>query len=158
MATPPPDAMTLASAAAGAGWTVPANVACLLVEDGAVASTVRQISGDTLHGSVGEVTCIVVPEPSRVEHEARAIAERMEVAVALGPTVPPEDARLSLRWADLARQLPGDGLVLADTRLADVALRASPTSSTRSAIVRWPRSRARAPAAGSGSRKRSCRG
>jgi len=125
MATPPPDAMTLSSAAAAAGWSVPANVACLLVEDGAVASTVRQLSGDTLHGSVGEVTCIVVPEPSRAEHEARAIAERHESAFALGPTVPPEDARLSLRWADLARQLPGTGLVVADVRLADIALRAS---------------------------------
>jgi hypothetical protein len=125
MAAPPPDAMTLASAAAGAGWSIPANIACLLVDDSAVASTVRQLSGDTLHASVGEVTCIVVPEPSRVEHEARAIAERHTVAVALGPTVPPEDARLSLRWADLARQLPGDGLIIADTRLVDIALRAS---------------------------------
>jgi len=125
MATPPPDAMTLASAAAGAGWSIPANVACLLVEDSAVASTVRQLSGDTLHGSVGEVTCIVVPEPSRLEHEARAIADRRAGAVALGPTVPAEDARVSLRWADLARQLPGDGLIVADGRLVDIALRAS---------------------------------
>jgi hypothetical protein len=125
MGPPPPDAMVLATAAAGADWPIPANVACLLVDDSAVASTVRQLSGDTLHGSIGEVTCIVVPEPSRVEHEARAIAERHDVAVALGPTVPPEDARLSLHWADLARQLPGDGLVVADTRLVDIALRAS---------------------------------
>jgi hypothetical protein len=122
MGTPPPDAMALASAAAGAGWSIPANVACLLVDDSSVASTVRQLSGDTLHGSVGEVTCVVVPEPSRVEHEARAIAERHDVAVALGPTVPPEDARLSLHWADLARQLPGGGLIVADTRLVDIAL------------------------------------
>jgi hypothetical protein len=125
MAAPPPDAMTLASAAAGAGWSIPANIACLLVDDSAVASTVRQLSGDTLHASIGEVTCIIVPEPSRVEHEARAIADRHTVAVALGPTVPPEYARLSLRWADLARQLPGDGLIVADRRLVDIALRAS---------------------------------
>ena len=125
LGTPPPDAMTLASAAAGAGWSIPANVACLLVDDSAVASTVRQLSGDTLHGSIGEVTCVVVPEPSRVEHEARAIAERHDVGMALGPTVPPEEAQLSLRWADLARQLPGDGLIVADARLVDIGLRAS---------------------------------
>jgi len=123
--TPPPDTVTLASAAAGAGWSIPANVACLLVDDSAVASTVRQLSGDTLHGPVGEVTCIVVPEPSRVEHEARAIAQRNDLPAALGPTVPPEDVGLSLRWADLARRLPGDGLIVADRRLVDIALRAS---------------------------------
>jgi len=148
MAAPAPDAMTLVSAAAGADWAVPANVACLLVEDSAVASTVRQLSGDTLHGSIGEVTCIVVPEPSRVEHEARAIAERHEVAVALGPTVAPEEARLSVRWAELARGLPGDGLIVADTRLVDIALRGSAD------VVDVLSDRALAPLAGQSARSR----
>jgi hypothetical protein len=147
--TPPPDAMTLASAAAGAGWSIPANVACLVVDDSAVAATVRQVSGDSLHGSVGEVTCIVVPEPSRVEHEARAIAERHDAALALGPTVPPEDARLSLRWADLALQLPGDGLIVADTRLVDIALRSSAD------VVDPLSDRALAPLAGQSTRSRA---
>lgn len=125
MATPPSDTQTIAAAAAEAGWSVPANVACLLIAEGNLAVTLRQLSGDTLHGAVGELTCVLVPEPSRLEHEARALAERHGLRAVLGPSVAPENARLSLRWSELSSELTGAGLVVTEDRLADIALRAA---------------------------------
>lgn len=125
MATPPPDSQTIAAAAAQAGWSVPANVACLLITEGNLAATLRQLSGDTLHGSIGELTCVLVPEPSRLEHEARGLVERHGLRAVLGPSVAPEQARLSLRWSQLSSELAGSGLIVTEERLADIALRAS---------------------------------
>jgi len=128
LSTPAPEAPRLAAAAAAARWPVPPGLACLLVENRAAAATVHQLSGDALHGPAGDLTCVIVPNPSRVEHEARAIAERLDAVAFLGPSVVPADARMSLRWADLARELPpGEArLVVAERRLADIALHAAP--------------------------------
>jgi hypothetical protein len=125
IATPPPDGQTLAAAAAAADWPLPANVACLLIADGNLALTLRQLSGDALHGSIGEQTCVLVPEPSRLEHEARALVERTGLRAVLGPSVAPEQAGLSLRWTKLSSELAGAGLVVTEDRLADIALRAA---------------------------------
>ena len=124
-ATPPPERQTLEAAAAEAGWSVPANVACLLIVEGNLALTLRQLSGDGLHGSIGELSCLLVPEPSRLEHEARALVERHGLRAVLGPSVAPEQAALSVRWSRLAIELTRDGLVVAEDRLADIALSAA---------------------------------
>ncbi len=128
LGTPAPEPPTLSAAAAEARWAVPPALACLLVENGMAAATVHQLSGDALHGPAGDLTCVIVPNPSRVEHEARAIAERLDVVAFLGPSVIPADARTSLRWAELARELPRTQamLVVAERRLADIALYAAP--------------------------------
>jgi hypothetical protein len=128
LSTPAPKGATLGAAAADARWPIPPRLACLLVENSAAAATVHQLSGDVLHGPAGDLTCVIVPNPSRVEHEARAISERLGMVAFLGPSVAAADARMSLRWAELARELPrGDAmLVLAERRLADIALNAAP--------------------------------
>jgi PucR C-terminal helix-turn-helix domain len=128
MSVPPLDAASVATAAAEARWTIPATIACLAVPSEAAAAMVRRLSGDTLHGLLGEWTCIVVPDPSRAEHEARAVAERLGVVATLGPSVAVAETHVSMRWASLAHELPASrpGLVVAERRLADIALRASP--------------------------------
>jgi hypothetical protein len=128
LSDPPTDAPTLASAAAEARWTLPPTLACLTVDNDAAAAVVHALSGDVLHGQIDEGTCVIVPHPTRVQHEARGIAERLDVVVCLGPSVTVDRAHLSMRWASLARELPGPaaGLVVAERRLADIALRASP--------------------------------
>ena len=104
---------------------MPAKVACLLIAEGNLAVTLRQLSGDALHGSIGELTCVLVPEPSRLEHEARALVERTGLRAVLGPSVAPQLAGLSLRWSELSSELTGAGLVVSEDRLGDIALRAA---------------------------------
>ena len=124
----PLDRATLAAAGAEARWRLPATLACLAVENDAAAGLARRLTGDTLHGELGEWTCIVVPEPTRLEHEARAAAERLASVVCVGPSVAPGEAQVSMRWASLARGLPAgsERVVVAERRLADIALRGSP--------------------------------
>ena len=126
---PAPESGTLAQAAAEARWPLPARLACLVVAggDGDGARVGRRLSGETLHGEIGGTTCVLVPDPVRLEKEADAVAERLDLAIALGPSVAPADALASLRLARLAGQLTsGRGaLVVAEERLADIALLAA---------------------------------
>lgn len=128
LSVPAVDPPSLASAAAEALWRIPASLACLAVDSDVAAAVIRRLSGDSLYGQVGDWTCIVVPDPSRVEHEARAIANRLNILACLGPSVAVAEAHVSLRWASLARELPSEraGLVVAERRLADIALCSSP--------------------------------
>jgi hypothetical protein len=128
LSDPPGDAAALARAAAEARWMTPRTLACLVIGDSAAASPWRRLSGDTLHGQIDDTTCIVVPDPSRLEREARAVAERLNLAVGLGPAVPAHDAHVSLRWARLALELATEvaPFVVAERRLGDIALRAAP--------------------------------
>lgn len=168
---PAPDAAALAGAAAEAQWPLPSTLACLVLGGGSVAATAgRRLSGDSLNGRVGEQTCIIVPNPTRLEHEARAVAERLGIVVGLGPTVPVRDALRSLRWAALARELGAEGatslgaqgvegarslgalgarLVVAERCLADIALREAPD------VVTALRERALAPLHGESERSRT---
>jgi len=124
----PLDRAALAAAGAEARWRLPATLACVAVDHDAGAALARRLTGDTLHGEVGDWTCIVVPDPTRLEFEARAAAERLATVVCLGPSVALGDAHTSMRWAGLARELPagGEHLVVAERRLADIALRSAP--------------------------------
>jgi hypothetical protein len=128
LSVPAPEATVLARAAAEARWTIPRTLACLVIGDGAGASPWRRLSGDTLHGQIEDTTCVVVPDPSRLEREARGLAQKLNVAVGLGPSVPVSEVHVSLRWARLALELaPGSAaLLVAEQRLADIALRAAP--------------------------------
>jgi hypothetical protein len=122
----PVEPHALALAGAQARWPLPRSLACLVVagEPGPVA---RRLSGDALHGALDGVACVVVPSPAGLAAQARSAAARLGVRVGVGPAVAPGDARRSLRWATLASQLEGEiGAVLAEQRLADLALRAAP--------------------------------
>jgi PucR C-terminal helix-turn-helix domain len=129
LSTPPPDATTLAAAVTQARWTPPRTLACVVVAGTDLAATTgRRLSGDTLNGQIGEEACIIVPNPARLEQEARAVAERLGTVIGLGPSVPAREVRVSLRWAALARKLAVQDaeLVVAERRLADIALRETP--------------------------------
>jgi len=151
LSAPPPDMHTLAEAAAEARWGIPRTLACLVVGGEAAAKVGRRLSGDILSGRLGDASCIVVPSPAGVEGEARIAAERLGVAIGLGPCVPCGDAAISLQWARLAHQLApaAGGLVVAEERLADIALRAAP------GIISALRERALAPLEGESERSRA---
>jgi len=124
LSAPPLDATTLADMAERARWPLPRSVACLVLSGRQAGQAARRLSGDSLSAQLGEITCVIVPNPAGLEHEARALAERLHVGIGFGPSVAATDAASSLRWARLAHDLLGgaEGVVVAEERLADVAL------------------------------------
>jgi hypothetical protein len=146
----PPETAALNSAAEAARWKPPRTAACLAL-GGQLASTgARRLSGDVLAREQGGITCVLVPHPTQLEREARDLASRLHLRVALGPTVALADARSSLRWARLALDLiEGDeGVIVAEQCLAQVALRSSAD------LVAALRERALRPLAGETERSR----
>jgi PucR C-terminal helix-turn-helix domain len=134
--TPPAAAAELEQAAAAAGWTVPARVAALVVED-AVAVAAR------LPGAVGAdldpVGLVVVAargeaDAAWLERVRGATGERRAV---LGPVVEPAQAHRSAGLAQAAWPLHAAGsldggapLVRADEHLLPLLLAASPELAT----------------------------
>jgi hypothetical protein len=124
----PPDPGVLEAAAAEAAWPLPRRVAVIACSDEHPGRVARRLSGDALHGRVGDQLCVLVGDPVDLAKETAATADRLETQLGLGPTVPVGEARRSLRWAVRALSLlaPGQRLVIADERLADIALQADP--------------------------------
>ena len=148
-ASPPPDPPTLAVAADQAGWTLPRTIACLVISGDHAARAGRRLSGDCLSNQVDEATYLVVPDPTALEREADAAAQRLHLRIGLGPRVALREAHVSLRWARLAHELgSGIGTVIAEQRLADIALRGAGD------VVAALRARSLAPLAGEGERSR----
>jgi hypothetical protein len=118
----------LARGCEAARWPLPRSVACLAVEGPEPERTRRQLSGATLSVRTGEVTGIVVPDPAALELEAAGIAERLGVRIALGPAVGVDQTHRSMRLARHALPLASAGrpLVVAEERLAEIALHADP--------------------------------
>jgi hypothetical protein len=117
----------LGRAAEAARWPLPRSAACLALSGARAERARRHLSGEVLSVAFGEVTGIVVPQPVVLEREARRIAERLELAVAVGPAVELAELSSSMRLARraLALALPGAPPVLAEQRLADIALQGS---------------------------------
>jgi hypothetical protein len=144
----PPENARLARAAADARWPLPRTLACMAIDRDA-GRMARRLSGDVLHGTIDGIDCLVVGDPTNLAEEAATAASQLGAHVGVGPTVQPFKARLSLRWATLACELASKAsAVVAEDRLADIALRASPE------IVRQLRSRALAPLEGESARSR----
>jgi hypothetical protein len=124
LSSPQVDGPALAAAAARARWPLPRTLACVLIAGKLAGQASRRIGGDTLSSELGDAICVVVPNPATLEREARALADRLRVAIALGPVVGVADASTSLRWAQLARELAGEGvgLVVAEERLTDLVM------------------------------------
>jgi hypothetical protein len=138
----------LSELAATASWTLPATVACLAVErdPGRVA---RRLSGDALFGESEGTPCVLVGNPAGLSAEAGAAAARLGIRIGLGPSLPLAQARRSLRWAALAKELaPASDIAVAEERLADLALQGAPE------IVGALRLRCLAPLAGESERSR----
>lgn len=124
IADPPPDESTLLAAAELANWRLPRTLACVAVSGEQAARAGRRLSGDCLSNQEAGAIHMIVPDPTALEQELAAAAKRLHVRIGLGPQVTVPDARISLRWARLAHELGhGEGTVVAERRLADIALR-----------------------------------
>ena len=146
------DEEELARAAQAARWPLPRTVACLAVAGARVDRARSQLSGEALALRLGEATGIIVPHPVSLEGEAARLARRLELAVGLGPTVAIGETSASMRLARRALGLtsPDSPLVLAEQRLAEIAISAAPeiVSALRSRLLaplngQTPASRAR---------------
>jgi DNA-binding PucR family transcriptional regulator len=103
-------------------------VACLAVDGERADRARRQLSGETLETRLGETTGVIVPDPVGLEREAGRLAERLALRVGLGPAVELAETPASMRLARRALELaaPGATPVVAERRLAEIALRGSP--------------------------------
>ncbi len=147
-----PDEEELARAAQAARWPLPRTVACLAVAGARVDRARSQLSGEALALRLGEATGIIVGHPVSLEGEAARLARRLELAAGLGPTVAIGETSASMRLARRALELtsPDSPLVLAEQRLAEIAINAAPeiVSALRSRLLaplngQTPASRAR---------------
>jgi hypothetical protein len=122
------DDAELARIAETARWPLPRTVACLAVAGERADGARRALSGETLGVRVGEATGIVVPHPVALEHETERLAERLGLNVAVGPTVELAETQVSMRLARRALALgaPGGPPVVAERRLAEIALLGAP--------------------------------
>ena len=122
------DDAELARIAESARWPLPRTVACLAVAGERADGARRLLSGETLGVRFGETTGIVVPHPVALERETRRLAERLELSVAVGPTVELGETQVSMRLARRALALgdPGGPPVVAERRLAELALLGAP--------------------------------
>ena len=122
------DDAELLRAAEPARWPLPRTVAYLAVAGPGAERARSRLSGEALAVHVGETTGIVVPEPGSLEREAALLVERLGLRAGLGPPVALDDAGTSMRLARRALTLAGEdaGLVIAEQRLADIALNAAP--------------------------------
>jgi hypothetical protein len=116
----------LAALAADAGWTLPGTVACLAV-DGEPGRVARRLSGDALFGESDGTACVLIGNPAGLDPEVSAAALRLQTRIGMGPSLPLAQARRSLQWGALAKELaPPSGVVLAEEHLADLALQGAP--------------------------------
>ena len=110
----------------------------------------RRLSGDCLSNQEADAIHLIVPDPTALEQELAAAAQRLHLCIGLGPQVTVSDAGISLRWARLAHELGhGEGTVVAEQRLADIALRGA------SDVVAALRERSLAPLAVESERSRA---
>ena len=131
----------LVRAAEAARWPLPASVACLAVAGDRADQAWRRLSGEPLSVRSGgdERIAIVAPDPQALDREAARIVERLDVSVGVGPPVALAEARSSLRLARRALDLatPEQRLIVAEQRLAEIALGAAPeiTSALRERLL-----------------------
>ena len=118
----------LARAADAARWPLPRTAACLAVAGERALRARSQLSGEALLVRSGESALAIVPHPVALEREAARLAERLRVTVGLGPSVALAELRDSMRLARGALGLASASapLVVAEQRLADIALHGAP--------------------------------
>ncbi len=118
----------LARAAEEARWPLPRTIACLAVAGEQAGRARHRLSGQALAAGSGDVRGVLVPDPAGLERECERIAERLGVRVGIGPAVAAARAGESMRLARRALELtaPDQPVVLAERRLADIALHDAP--------------------------------
>jgi hypothetical protein len=121
------DADAVGRRAADAAWEPPREIAVLACASEDLDAVARRLTQDALAGVVDDASCVVVPDPVGPGRRAMIEAACRDRPCALGPTRPLPDARLSFERARAALAAIAAGafpaeLVLADERLADIAL------------------------------------
>jgi hypothetical protein len=139
---PAVEAADLATAARGAGWTVPARVAAAACAERDLGAVTRRLPPETLTTVHEGSGYLVLPDPEgpgRTDALTRAAARSR---LALGPAVEPiamaeswSLARALLRASDLGAAPPA-GLLRADNHLAELLLLEGGTLTTRIASRR----------------------
>ena len=126
--SPPADPTTVEAAAADAGWSLPRTLAVLAISGR--PSRAPTLPADAISDPVGEITCVIVPDPDAPERRAtlaRAVL-RSGVRAGLGTSVPFADASVSFLRARAALALArADGeMVIARERAGELLLAADP--------------------------------
>ncbi len=118
----------LARAAELARWPLPRRAACLAVAGEGGERARHRLSGEPLVAKRGETVVLIVGNPAALRQEAARVAERLGVTIGLGPQVALGEVRASMRLARRAAALASadQRLVLAEQRLADIALGEAP--------------------------------
>ena len=136
------DPDTIERAAALAGWPLPKTLAVGMLTS--ELSVPGRIDADVLAGIDADGTWLIVPDPDgprRARSLTRA-ARELNASVALGPTVPPADAPLSMRWARSTLHLiergaiPPAPLVRAGEHLASLIVHQDPELAASLATAR----------------------
>ena len=118
----------LQAAAVEAGWPLPRTLAALAAPGDDGARLVRRLPLDTIAGRVGQLICVLIPDPEAPGLLASLRRAGEAVPAALGPTTPAASARLSFLRAREALRLqargvlPGPGLVVAGEHLGALLL------------------------------------
>jgi PucR C-terminal helix-turn-helix domain len=123
---PPADAAAVEAASAEALWQLPHTLAVIAVPAERARGATLRLSPGALLETIGELTCVVVPDPDgpgRRRELERAVREA-GLTGGMGTTVPWQDAGLSFARARAALDLATDpGLVVARERAGDLLLR-----------------------------------
>ncbi len=125
-----PDA--LIHAAELARWPVPRRLAVLALDSDSPLGLTRRLDADALAGTDAVGAWLVLPDPEGPGRSAALDRALAAEPAALGPTVAPARAPLSLRWARIALglaaagALPAAGLVRSQDHLAELTLLQDP--------------------------------
>ena len=126
----PVERTELRAAAEAASWAVPRRAAAVACREADVGRAARRLPADVLATSLGDLGCLLVPDPDGPGRLAalRAAAETCGPLAVGSAGAAPEDlaeswslARAALR-ASLAGALPPEELLLADEHLGDLLL------------------------------------
>jgi hypothetical protein len=123
-----------------AGWPLPRSLAVVAVAGEGRAGVAAQLPADAIAETVGELGCVVVPDPDGPGRQAaieRAVVQTGAVA-GLGTTVGWSDARVSFARAVAALGLANGspGLVVARERAGELLLRSDPRLASELAVDR----------------------
>ena len=113
---PPVDPAVVEAAALDAGWSLPARVAAVYVDEADPDRLALRLAGGTIAADLAAGACAVVPDPDAPGRRMQLEAAFKDRLGALGPTVPWRDTHVSAARARAAFNLALTGAIGADAR------------------------------------------
>ncbi|HYJ00192.1 MAG TPA: helix-turn-helix domain-containing protein [Thermoleophilaceae bacterium] len=108
---PPVDPAVVEAAALDAGWTLPARVAAVYVDEADPDRLALRLAGGAIAADLAAGACAVVPDPDAPGRRMQLEAAFKDRLGALGPTVPWRDAHVSAARARAALHLAVGGTI-----------------------------------------------